>query len=55
MTNSSNLELILAIQKLFEFGEHDLISTNFDQEEECGTNTRNSDIWKDVTCMKLLQ
>jgi hypothetical protein len=46
---------MLAVQELFEFGEHDLISTDFDEEEKCWTNTRNTDIWKDVTCMKLLQ
>jgi hypothetical protein len=38
------LELILAAQELFKFGENDLISTDFE----------NGDIWKDVTCMKLL-
>jgi len=48
------LELVLAAQKLFEFGEHDLISTNFDEEEKCWTDIRDSDIWKDVTCLKLL-
>ncbi len=45
----------MVAQKLFESGEHDMISTYFDEEEKCWTNTRNSDIWKDVTCMKLLQ
>jgi hypothetical protein len=38
------LELILAAQKLFKFGENDLISTDFEER----------DIWKDITCMKLL-
>jgi hypothetical protein len=44
------LELVLAAQELFEFGEHDLISPNFDEEEKCWTDIRNNDIWKDVTC-----
>jgi len=49
------LELVLAARKLFESGEHDLISTGSDEEDKYGTNTRNNDIWKDVTCMNLLQ
>ncbi len=49
------LELALAAQELFEFGEHDLISIDSDEEEKCWTDTRDSDIWKDVTCVKLLQ
>jgi hypothetical protein len=44
----------LVAQELFEFDEHDLIHTYFDVEEKCWTNTRDNDIWKDVTCMKLL-
>jgi hypothetical protein len=48
------LELALAIQELFEFGEHDLISTDSDEEEKCWMDTRDNDIWKDLTCMKLL-
>jgi hypothetical protein len=49
------LEVVLVAQELFESNEHDLISTDFDEEEKCWTDTRSSDIWKDVTCMKLLQ
>ncbi len=45
----------MAAQELFESNEHDLISTDVDEEEKCWTYTRSSDIWKDVTCMKLLQ
>ncbi len=45
----------MVVQELFEFREHDSISTDSDEEEKCWTYTRNSDIWKDVTCMKLLQ
>ncbi len=48
------LELIWATQELFEYGEHDLISTYYD-EKKCWTYTRDNDIWKDITCMKLLQ
>jgi hypothetical protein len=48
------LELVFATQKLFEFGEHDLIYTNFYEEDTWWTHTRDSDIWKDITCMKLL-
>ncbi len=44
----------MVAQEFFEFGEHDLISTNSDEEKKCWTNTRDNDIWKDVTCMKLL-
>ncbi len=45
----------MAAQELFEFGEHDLSSINSDEEEKCWIDTRDSDIWKDITCMKLLQ
>jgi len=44
----------LTAQELFEFSEHDLIYTEFDEEERCRTDTKDSDIWKDVICMKLL-
>jgi hypothetical protein len=49
------LELVLVAQELFKSGEHDLISTSSDEDDKCGTDTRNNDIWKDVTCMNLLQ
>jgi hypothetical protein len=49
------LELVLAAQELFEYGECDLIYTNSNEDEKCWTDTRDNDIWKDVTCMKLLQ
>ncbi len=45
----------MVAQELFESSEHDLISTYYDEEENCWANIRNNDIWKDVTCMKLLQ
>jgi hypothetical protein len=43
------LELVLATQKLFESCEHDLIYTDLDDEDKCWIDTRNNDIWKDVT------
>jgi hypothetical protein len=49
------LELVLVAQELFESGEHDLISIGSDEEDKYGTDTRNNDICKDVTCMNLLQ
>jgi len=49
------LKLVLAAQELFESGEHDLISIGFNEEDKCGIDTRNNDIWKDVTCLNLLQ
>ncbi len=45
----------MAAQELFEVGEHDLISIDLDNEDKCWTNMKNNDIWKDVTCMNLLQ
>jgi hypothetical protein len=38
------MELVLAAQELFEFGEHDLIYTSSDEKQKCWTNTRDSDI-----------
>ncbi len=49
------LELVLAARQLLEMGEHDFQSANLDEEEECGVNSRSSDIWEDVSCMGLLQ
>jgi hypothetical protein len=48
------LELVLVAQELLEFDEHDLVHTDFDEEEKCWKDTKDIDIWKDVTCMKLL-
>jgi hypothetical protein len=48
------LELVLATQKLFEIYEHDLVHIASDEEKKCWTDTKDSDIWKDGTCMKLL-
>ncbi len=49
------LELVLATQRLLESGEHDLQSVELDEEDECGIDSRSSDIWEDVSCMELLQ
>jgi len=48
------LELVLAAQELLECDEHDLVHTDFNGEEKCWMHTRDNDIWKDITCMKLL-
>jgi len=44
----------LVVQELLEFDEHDLVHIDSDEEEKCWMDTRDSDIWKDITCMKLL-
>jgi hypothetical protein len=49
------LELVLATQELFEFGDHELGHTEFDEEETCEMDTRSIDIWKDATCLGLLK
>jgi hypothetical protein len=49
------LELVLAAQRLLGTGEHDFQSTDLDEEEECGADSRSSDIWEDVNYMELLQ
>ncbi len=49
------LELVLEAQQLLESGERDLQSADPDEEDECGADSRNNDIWEDVTCMDLLQ
>jgi hypothetical protein len=49
------LELVLAAQRLLESGEHNLNSTDPDEGDEWGSDSRNNDIWEDATCMDLLQ
>jgi len=49
------LELVLAAQQLFEFGEHDLVLIGSNEEDEWGADTRHQDIWEDVPCLDLLQ
>jgi hypothetical protein len=36
-------------------GEHDLQSADLSEEEECGADSKSSDIWEDVNFMELLQ
>ncbi len=36
-------------------GEHDLVSTGSDEEDECGVGTGDRDIWEDITYMDLLR
>jgi len=38
------LELVLATQRLLGAGEHDFQSADLDEEEECGVDSRSSDI-----------
>jgi len=49
------LELVLATQQLFESGEHDLVPTGSDEEDEWGADIRHRYIWEDVPCLDLLQ
>jgi hypothetical protein len=49
------LELVLAAQQLFEYGECDSIPTCSDEEDEWGASTTHQDIWEDVTYMDSLQ
>jgi len=49
------LELVLAAQQLFKYGECDLAAAGSDEEDEWGASTMHQDIWEDVTCMDLLQ
>jgi len=49
------LELALAAQQLFESGEHGLVSTGSNEEDEWGADTRHQDIWEDVPYLDLLQ
>jgi len=46
---------VLVAQELSEFGEHELGHIRYDEEETCGMDTRNIDIWKDATCLGLLK
>jgi hypothetical protein len=46
---------VLVAQELFEFGDHELGRTKFDEKKTCGMDTRNIEIWKDATCLGLLK
>jgi hypothetical protein len=49
-----DVSALLEAQRLLEAGEHDFQSADL-EEEECGADSRSSDIWEDVSCMELLQ
>ncbi len=49
------LELALAAQQLFESGEHELVPTGSNEEDEWGVDAGHQDIWEDVPCLDLLQ
>ncbi|CAM6072281.1 unnamed protein product [Sphagnum tenellum] len=49
------LELVLSVQELSEFGEHGLGHAGSGEEESCGLDTRSIDIWKDATSLGLLK
>jgi len=38
-----------------EEGEQNSQSADLEEEEECRTDSKGSDIWEDVSCMELLQ
>jgi hypothetical protein len=41
------LELVLEAQRLLESSERDLQSADPDEKDECGVDSRNSDIWEE--------
>ncbi len=45
----------MVVQELSEFGNHELGHTNFDEQETCGMDIKNIDIWEDTICMGLLR
>jgi hypothetical protein len=49
------LELVLAVQKLFKLGncQSDPIASG--EEEDCGVEMKGVDIWEDATCLALLK
>jgi len=50
-----SLELVLAAQELFEFGNHELGHINLGEHETCGMDTKNINIWEDTVYMGLLK
>jgi len=52
--DKQQLELVLATQELLEFDDHVLVHIDFDEEKKCWTDTKDINIWKDITYMKLL-
>ncbi len=49
------LELVLAVQELSEFGDLEFGPTESGEEENREMDTRNIDIWRDATCLGLLK
>ncbi len=45
----------MAIQELFEFGDHKLGHTKSNEEETYDMDIKNINIWKDATCLGLLK
>ncbi len=44
---------MLVAQELSEFGDHELGHANSDEQETCGMDKKNIDIWEDTVCMGL--
>ncbi|CAK9861040.1 unnamed protein product [Sphagnum jensenii] len=49
------LELVLAAQELSELGNREIDPTGLGEEDDCRVETKDTDIWKDVTCLALLR
>jgi hypothetical protein len=49
------LELVLAAQRLSELGNREVDPIGSGEEEDCGGETKDTDIWKDATCLVLLE
>jgi hypothetical protein len=49
------LELALAAQELFEFGDHELSPTQSEGEEDHEVRSSCVDIWKDTNCLMFLK
>jgi len=46
---------VLVAQELSKFGNHELSHTDLDEQETCGMDTKNIDIWEDIVYMGLLK
>jgi hypothetical protein len=49
------LELVLVAQELSELGDREVNPTGSGEEDDCGVETKGTDIWKDATCLALLR
>jgi hypothetical protein len=49
------LDLVLVVQELFEFGDRELSPTKSDDEEDHGVKSSCVDIWEDTVCLRLLK